>query len=60
MGLALRQANRARRAEEVPIGAVVVHQGRALSSAYNQVELLKDAPAPAEGPHNDKAQRAPR
>ena len=48
MGLALRQANRARRAEEVPIGAVVVHQGRALSSAYNQVELLKDATAHAE------------
>ncbi len=48
MGEALRQANRAYQAEEVPIGAVVVHNGRVIGRAYNQVELLKDATAHAE------------
>src|ERR1700747_159332 len=48
MGEALRQAARAYEAEEVPIGAVVVREGRIISRAYNQVELLKDATAHAE------------
>ena len=48
MGEALRQANRAYAAEEVPVGAVVVRQGRIIARAYNQVELLKDATAHAE------------
>jgi tRNA(adenine34) deaminase len=48
MGEALRQATRAYDAEEVPIGAVVVRQGRIIARAYNQVELLKDATAHAE------------
>jgi len=45
---ALRQARKALRAEEVPIGAVVVHAGKIIARAYNQVELLKDATAHAE------------
>lgn len=48
MGEALRQAAKAFAAEEVPVGAVIVHQGRIIARAYNQVELLKDATAHAE------------
>src|SRR5215467_9050672 len=48
MGEALRQAARAYEAEETPIGAVVVREGRILARASNQVELLKDATAHAE------------
>lgn len=48
MGEALRQALRAYEAEEVPVGAVVVREGRIIARAYNQVELLKDATAHAE------------
>src|SRR5437870_13336416 len=45
---ALRLAMKARAADEVPVGAVVVRQGKIVSRAYNQVELLKDATAHAE------------
>jgi tRNA(adenine34) deaminase len=48
MGEALRQASRAYEAEETPVGAVVVREGRIIARAYNQVELLKDATAHAE------------
>ncbi|MCI0747028.1 MAG: tRNA adenosine(34) deaminase TadA [Verrucomicrobia subdivision 3 bacterium] len=48
MGEALRQAVKALEAEEVPIGAVVVREGRIIARAFNQVELLKDATAHAE------------
>src|SRR5947207_15938611 len=48
MGEALRQAGRAYAAEEVPVGAVVVREGRIIARAFNQVELLKDATAHAE------------
>src|SRR3954465_2999693 len=48
MGEALRQAGRAFEAEEVPVGAVVVREGRIIARAFNQVELLKDATAHAE------------
>jgi tRNA(adenine34) deaminase len=48
MGEALRQATRAYEAEETPIGAVVVREGRIIARAFNQVELLKDATAHAE------------
>lgn len=48
MGEALRQARRAYEAEEVPIGAVVVREGRIIARAWNQVETLKDATAHAE------------
>jgi tRNA(adenine34) deaminase len=48
MGEALRQARRARAAEEVPVGAVIVREGQIIARAFNQVELLKDATAHAE------------
>ena len=48
MGEALRQAFRAYDAEEVPVGAVLTHQGRIIARAFNQVETLKDATAHAE------------
>jgi tRNA(adenine34) deaminase len=48
MGEALRQAAKAYEAEEVPVGAVIVREGRIVARAYNQVELLKDATAHAE------------
>jgi tRNA(adenine34) deaminase len=48
MGEALRQARKALAAGEVPIGAVIVRQGRIIARAWNQVELLKDATAHAE------------
>src|SRR6184192_3642767 len=48
MGEALRQAARAYEAGEVPVGAMVVREGKIIARAYNQVELLKDATAHAE------------
>jgi tRNA(adenine34) deaminase len=45
---ALRQAQKAYDADEVPVGAVVVRAGKVIGRAYNQVELLKDATAHAE------------
>src|SRR5271170_1992998 len=48
MGEALRQAAKAYAAEEVPVGAVIVREGRIIARAFNQVELLKDATAHAE------------
>lgn len=48
MGEALRQARKARGADEVPIGAVVVRAGEIIGRACNQVEALKDATAHAE------------
>ena len=45
---ALRLAAKAREADEVPIGAVVVRADKIVGRAYNQVELLKDATAHAE------------
>jgi tRNA(adenine34) deaminase len=48
MGEALRQAAKAYAADEVPVGAVIVREGRIIARAFNQVELLKDATAHAE------------
>jgi tRNA(adenine34) deaminase len=45
---ALRQAQKACEAGEVPVGAVVVDAGKIIGRAHNQVELLKDATAHAE------------
>jgi tRNA(adenine34) deaminase len=45
---ALRQALKAGKADEVPIGAVVTRAGKIIARAHNQVELLKDATAHAE------------
>jgi tRNA(adenine34) deaminase len=48
MSEALRQAQKAYAAEEVPIGAVVTREGKIIARAHNQTELLKDATAHAE------------
>jgi len=48
MGEALRQAAKAYEQDEVPVGAVVVREGKIIARACNQVELLKDATAHAE------------
>jgi tRNA(adenine34) deaminase len=48
MGEALRQAAKAYELGEVPVGAVVVREGRIIARAGNQVETLKDATAHAE------------
>lgn len=48
MRLALDQAHGAFAAEEVPIGAVVVHEGRVIAEGGNQRERLKDPTAHAE------------
>jgi tRNA(adenine34) deaminase len=45
---ALRQARRAAAQDEVPIGAVIVHDRQIIARAWNQVETLKDATAHAE------------
>ena len=48
MGEALRQAAKAYERGEVPVGAVIVREGRIIARACNQVETLKDATAHAE------------
>lgn len=48
MGEALRLALKAFRAEEVPVGAVIVRNGEIIARAWNQVETLRDATAHAE------------
>ena len=48
MNEALRLATKAFEKEEVPVGAVVVRDGKIIGRAHNQVELLKDATAHAE------------
>ena len=48
MRLALREAQKAYDGDEVPVGAVVVCQGRIIGRAHNQIKLLKDPTAHAE------------
>lgn len=48
MRLALREAERADEKEEVPVGAVFVSDGKVISRAHNQCELLNDPTAHAE------------
>ena len=45
---AIRQAVKAYEADEVPVGAVIVRNGRVIARAWNQVEMLNDATAHAE------------
>ncbi|HGY56699.1 MAG TPA: nucleoside deaminase [Caldithrix abyssi] len=45
---AIREARKALDSEDVPIGAVVVHEDRIVGRGHNQVELLKDPTAHAE------------
>ena len=48
MEQALRLAERAAELGEVPVGAVIVHEGKIVARAHNQVERLHDATAHAE------------
>jgi len=48
MKQALREAQRAFDADEVPIGAVVVMHDKIIGRGFNQVEMLKDSTAHAE------------
>lgn len=48
MEQALRLARKAYEADEVPVGAVIVHEGRIIARAHNQVETLHDGTAHAE------------
>jgi tRNA(adenine34) deaminase len=48
MAAALRQAEAAYELDEVPVGAVVVHQGRIIGRGHNQTEQLQDPTAHAE------------
>lgn len=45
---ALKEAWKAYQEGEVPVGAVLVHRGKVIARAHNQVEMLKDATAHAE------------
>ncbi len=48
MKQALREAEKAYENNEVPVGAIVVHDGRVIGKGYNQIEMLQDATAHAE------------
>ena len=48
MKAALREAQRASDADEVPVGAIIVLQGKVIGRGYNQIEQLKDPTAHAE------------
>jgi tRNA(adenine34) deaminase len=48
MEFALREAAQAARRKEVPVGAVVIHNGRIIGKGYNQIETLNDPTAHAE------------
>ena len=48
MRLALREAERAMEHDDVPIGAVIVHEGEVLASGRNERELRQDPTAHAE------------
>ena len=48
MSEALKEAGKAFESDEVPVGAVIVHKGRIIARAHNQIKLLKDPTAHAE------------
>ncbi len=48
MESAIHEAERASRRKEVPIGAVIVKDGRIIGKGYNQIETLQDPTAHAE------------
>jgi tRNA(adenine34) deaminase len=48
MEMALREAEKAREADEVPVGCVIVRGGRLIARAHNQRETLHDPTAHAE------------
>ncbi len=48
MSEALKEAREAFDRDEVPVGAVIVHDGRIIARAHNQIVMLKDPTAHAE------------
>ena len=48
MSEAIKEAEKALEADEVPVGVVIVHKGRIIARAHNQIKLLKDPTAHAE------------
>jgi len=48
MSEALKEAQKAFDEDEVPVGAVIVHEGRIIARGHNQIERLKDPTAHAE------------
>lgn len=48
MSEALKEAQKALEEDEVPVGAVIVHEGKIIARGYNQIERLKDPTAHAE------------
>ena len=48
MRQAMKEAVKAFEADEVPVGAVVVHKNKIIGRAFNQIKLLKDPTAHAE------------
>jgi tRNA(adenine34) deaminase len=48
MKMALREAKYAFDADEVPVGAVIVHEGEIIGRGYNEIEQLQDPTAHAE------------
>jgi len=48
MRMAFQEAEQALAEDEVPVGAVIVHEGRVIASAHNQREQLRDPTAHAE------------
>ena len=48
MSEAVKEAVKAFDADEVPVGAVIVYNGRIIARAHNQIKLLKDPTAHAE------------
>lgn len=48
MKMALKEAQKAMDADEIPVGAIVVLQNQVIGKGYNQTELLHDVTAHAE------------
>ena len=48
MSEAIKEADKAAKEDEVPVGCIIVHQGKIIARGYNQVERLKDPTAHAE------------
>lgn len=45
---ALKEAQKAYKRKEVPVGSVLVYQGKVIARSHNQVEMLQDATAHSE------------
>ncbi len=48
MQLALKEAERAYALNEVPVGALIIHQNKIIAKGFNQIEKLQDPTAHAE------------